>query len=232
MTRIGITISSPKHLGWYKDYFDRIRELGGEPIAIDPSARPEEASTQIDGLLLSGGADVTPAYYGEEPHPTVQARPDLDALEIPLARQALAQRLPVLGICRGHQLLNVACGGRLVQHIGSGEHEAHAETPEHPSRWHPVHIDPDSRLGQIVGGGRRDVNSRHHQGIAPDMVAPGLIATAWSPDGLVEGLELAEPGAFVLSVQWHPERPEGQTGFHRRFAPLFRAFLLAAQQRR
>jgi gamma-glutamyl-gamma-aminobutyrate hydrolase PuuD len=228
LVRIGITISGQKNLQWYADYFARIREHGGEPVALDPTSDPGRVVDEIDGLLLSGGADVSPALYGETPHPTVKSRPALDEMEAPLARLALDRGLPVLGICRGHQLLNVVYGGRLVQHIESGEHESHADAPGNTSRWHAARIDPESYLGRLVGKTDVEVNSRHHQGVLPEMVAPGLVATAWSPDGLVEGLERREPGGFVVSVQWHPERPEERDNFNPVFAPLFAAFVQAA----
>lgn len=229
MTRIGITVAGPDKLRWYTNYFARVRESGAEPVALFPGTTPETLVEQIEGLLLPGGADVSPAYYGEQPHPTVESRPDLDALEIPLTQLALDRDLPILAICRGHQLLNVACGGRLLQHIESGQHAAHEDGRRETSRWHHVHIDPCSRLADIIRWTELEVNSRHHQGVRPNMVAPGLIATAWSPDGLVEGLE-RPTSRFVVSVQWHPERPESKPLFHAVFAPLFTAFIAAASR--
>jgi putative glutamine amidotransferase len=232
LPRIGITISAPKHLGWYANYFDRVREQGGEPIAIDPTLAPEEVIDRLDGLLLSGGADVTPTYYGESPHSTVQSRLDLDAMELPLAQLGIERGVPLLAICRGHQLLNVACGGRLVQHIESGQHESHADEPGDNSSWHSVRIDPQSYLGKLVGKNELRVNSRHHQGVREEMVAPGLVPTAWSDDGLIEGLERPDSKSFLVSVQWHPERPEIQPLFNSAFAPLFEEFIKASGKQR
>lgn len=227
MVRIGITVAGHDKLHWYRHYFDRIREQGAEPLAIDPSARPEAIIQEIDGLLLPGGADVSPGYYGEAAHPTVCSRPDLDALEIPLTRLALERDLPILAICRGHQLLNVVCGGRLLQHIEGDRHDSYSSPQGEVSRWHRVRIDPNSRLAHLISQTELEVNSRHHQAVLPPMVAPGLIATAWSPDGLVEGLE-RPASRFVLSVQWHPERPEPKPHFTPAFVPLFKSFVEAA----
>jgi gamma-glutamyl-gamma-aminobutyrate hydrolase PuuD len=229
--RIGITISSQKNIGWYADYFDRVREHGGEPVALDPLCAPEATVAAIDGLLLSGGADVTPEYYGASPHPTVKSRPDLDHMEVPLARVAIAQGLPILGICRGHQLLNVAAGGRLLQHIESRAHEAAADRPGDNSSWHQVRLDPASRLAQMIGRSEIEVNSRHHQAVLPEMVAPGLAPVAWTEDGLVEALEWPGSDAFFVSVQWHPERPETRPPFNATGAPIFAAFIQAARDR-
>ncbi|MGA2118302.1 MAG: gamma-glutamyl-gamma-aminobutyrate hydrolase family protein [Bryobacteraceae bacterium] len=161
----------------------------------------------LDGLLLAGGSDVDSALYGAPPHPkTDEPDRDRDSLETVLLREALDRDLPVLAICRGLQLLNVALGGTLAQHI-----EGH-RCPGQQSA-HPITIAPNSRLKSILEADDYEVNSRHHQCV--DRVASGLVVAARAPDNVIEALEL--PGKrFVLAVQWHPE--------DRTDAKLFEAF--------
>jgi putative glutamine amidotransferase len=164
----------------------------------------------LSGLVLTGGSDVDPAIYGKPRHPkTLPPDLDRDRLEIDLLHEALRLRLPVLAICRGLQLVNVALGGTLNQHI-----EGH-RLPGIPE-VHPVIVAPASRLAAIFGEAECVVNSRHHQSV--DRVADGLMVSARAPDGIVEALEL--PGTrFLLAVQWHPEdRIDGPDG------KLFKAF--------
>ena len=171
--------------------------------------------------MLTGGIDVDPNLYGEQPHPEVEAwnRPR-DEFELALLRDALARDLPVLAVCRGHQLLNVSFGGSLLQHIESGEHE----DADYVSRVHEVRLSDPSRLLAVYGEDRIVVNSRHHQAVTPDRVAPGLRVTALTPDGLVEGLE-SESHRWVVGVQWHPEREDPYVeGFAKSSSLLWRAF--------
>jgi putative glutamine amidotransferase len=164
----------------------------------------------LDGLLLTGGTDVDSALYGAPRHPeTDQPDHDRDSLETALLREALDRDLPVLAICRGLQLLNVALGGTLIQHI-----EGH-RCPNQPAA-HPISIASHSRLESILEVDEYIVNSRHHQCV--DQVASGLVVVARAPDNVIEALEL--PGKrFVLAVQWHPEeRADGPDG------KLFEAF--------
>ena len=164
--------------------------------------QPVENATTVDGLdglLLAGGVDVDPALYGAPRHPkTEPAEHDRDRLEITLLHEALDRDLPVFAICRGLQLLNVALGGTLIQHI-----EGHRFPKQQAA--HSIAIAPHSRLGSILQVEHEEeymVNSRHHQCV--DRVASGLVVTARAPDDVVEALEL--PGKhFVLAVQWHPE---------------------------
>ena len=190
-------------------YRAALRSVGLDPVEDVTSLEG------LAGLCLAGGADVDPALYGEEPHPKTEP-PDRqrDRLECSLLREALERDLPVLAICRGLQLLNVALGGSLRQHI---EGHDHRKVPE----AHTVSIAAGSRLAGILGTTEYGVNSRHHQ--CAGRVADGLSVTAAAPDGVVEGAEL--PGKrFVLAVQWHPEaRMDG------RDAELLRAF--AAESR-
>lgn len=169
----------------------------------------------LDGLLLAGGTDIDPAMYGAQRRPETDKNPDKDrdSLESVLLREALERDLPVLAICRGLQLLNVALGGTLVQHT-----EGH-RYPEQPD-VHPITIASHSRLRSILGVDEFVVNSRHHQCV--DRVASGLVVVARAPDNVIEALEL--PGKrFVLAVQWHPENRTG--GLDDR---LFEAFRDAA----
>jgi putative glutamine amidotransferase len=201
----------------------RVQEAGGEPVELAPGAADLAG---LDALLLTGGGDVDPARYGAERHPeTAGIHPELDELELRLVQAARAHELPILAICRGHQLLNVALGGQLHQHIEGDVHRAH-DSEGCPSRWHSVRIEPGSRLAELLGAGELEVNSRHHQGVLPETLAPSLRATAFSPDGLVEGMESSD-GSWVTSVQWHPERDEVID----RFRPLFADFIRAAARR-
>jgi putative glutamine amidotransferase len=185
---------------------------GGIPVLlplITDRERLRTLYTRLDGLLLPGGVDVDPALYGETALPETESPdPPRDAVELDLLRWALADDLPVLGVCRGHQVLNVALGGTLWQDLArqrpdSLDHRESARKGQRDLLTHPVELAPDSRLAALAGGaGELPVNTLHHQAIRD--LGADLRPVAWSPDGLCEGLEL--PGrAFVLAVQWHPE---------------------------
>ena len=213
----------------YQNYHARVREAGGEPVDLHPGIEtsPERLIEGLDGLVISGGGDVNPSRYGQEPHPETDGVDDgRDALEVGLLRVALARDLPVFAICRGHQVLNVACGGPLLQHIEGDGHRAH-DGGAGESRFHDLLIEKDSRLARLVGESRMRTNSRHHQAVTKDGVAPGLVPTAYSPDGLVEGLE-SPSHRWVVGVQWHPERDEVKDAFR----ALFTDFIGAAAQSR
>jgi putative glutamine amidotransferase len=215
-------------------YARAIAAAGGLPVLLpllDDPAVLRALYARLDGLLLPGGGDVDPARYGQAPRPEcgvegVDAL--LDEIELALARWALDDGRPLLGICRGHQVLNVAAGGTLYQDIavqapGSLSHrhpEARAELV------HPVAVAGDSHLAAVLGATALAVNSIHHQAVA--RVAPGLRAVAWAPDGVVEGLEVVGH-PFALAVQFHPEElvPE-----HEPSRRLFRAFVAACAARR
>lgn len=228
--RIGITRSgsaariSPS----YQPYHDRIREAGGEPVDLYPSIGTPIAAliAGLDGLLLSGGPDVSPVRYGQEPAPeTGPVDEPRDALELGLLEAALTRELPVLAICRGQQLLNVALGGALVQHIPDDTHRAYLEPDPRAgeSRWHDVEIPEGSFLARLIGAGTVPTNSRHHQAVPDDALGRGLGITARSADGIVEGLEA--PGRrWLIAVQWHPERDE----VAEQFRPIFESFVAAA----
>jgi putative glutamine amidotransferase len=207
-------------------YLDSLQRAGARVVYLDPRPNVDAARelANVAGLVLSGGRDVDPSLYGQRPHlETDRPCPERDRYELALLAEALRRDLPVLAICRGHQLLNVFLGGRLIQHIAGDSHRAQLEPPR-ASAWHEVSLATGSRLACILREGSIPVNSRHHQGVAPEMVAGGLRATALSPDGLVEALE-GERQRWLVSVQWHPERPE----LAETMAPLFAAFAEACR---
>ncbi len=223
----GLSASRPADAipGVYATYHVRVCDAGGEAIDLHPAmtASPERLLTDLDGVLISGGPDINPARYGQAPHPETAGISDArDALEIGIIRAAIAASLPVFAICRGHQALNVAFGGSLLQHIDGDGHRAH-DGGAGASRFHAITIADGSRLARLVGAGPLRTNSRHHQAVTSDGLAPGLTATAWSPDGLVEAMESREH-RWVMGVQWHPERDEVKD----RFRPLFEDFIRAA----
>ncbi|MBI3493625.1 MAG: gamma-glutamyl-gamma-aminobutyrate hydrolase family protein [Acidobacteria bacterium] len=217
-----------------EDYRQSILHVGGDARILDPALPVDRALAGIDGLLLTGGEDVAPAHYGEAPHPTVTAaEAGRDEFEIALIKAARRTLLPIFAICRGAQVLNVACGGTLVQDIPSLVHGAlnHSLTvpPHQPSSLaHEVWIDKDSLLSKLMRERLSDadeceVNSRHHQAVKD--VAPGFRVSATAPDGVIEAIE--DPASrFCLGVQWHPEN-FFRTG---EFRPLFEGFLEAAQR--
>jgi len=206
-------------------YVDVVAEAGGRPVIVSPTLPLELLREQVDccdGALFVGSAqDYPPAWYGEAPRPETQAMnpPRADA-DRELARTALARGLPVLGICGGHQLLNLACGGRLIQHLP----QAAAHTG---GKSHPIAIRGGRILRELFGEGRIEVNSWHHQAVPPDGLGQGLVATAFADDGTIEALEGTAPSRFLLGVQWHPERsPDPE---HRR--QLLGALIRAAAAR-
>ena len=216
-----------------EDYRQSILHVGGEPRTLDSSMPIEQALTGIDGLMLTGGGDVAPSRYGEAAHETVEeAEPGRDEFEIALILAARARNLPILAICRGVQVLNVACGGTLVQDIPSQIAGALAHSlpvPQHQpyELAHEVWVDKDSLLARLMRDRLVDealeVNSRHHQAVKA--VARGFVISATAPDGVVEAIE--DPKArFCLGVQWHPEN-FFRTG---EFRALFEGFLETAQK--
>ena len=216
-------------------YWARVREAGGEVIDLaEPVARlqPAEVLAGVDALVLTGGIDVDPSVYCAERHAKVkEVDRGRDEMEIALVRAAAERDMPVLAICRGHQVLNVAFGGALLQHIDSGEHRADFRTEGHPSRWHDLTIDGDSRLASVYGATQIRVNSRHHQAVTREVLAPGLKPVAFAADHggeLIEGLE-SDQHRWIVGVQWHPERPETHEGaFARESSKLFAALLSEA----
>lgn len=228
MTVIGITACRK-----LEDYRQSILHVGGEPRILDASMPIEQALAGIDGLMLTGGDDVAPSRYGETAHATVvEAEPGRDEFEIALVKAARARQLPIFAICRGVQVLNVACGGSLVQDIpsqlkGSGPHSLTVPPNDSYSLAHEVWVEKDSLLSKLMKERLVDesveVNSRHHQAVKD--VASGFTASATAPDGVIEAIE--DPAArFCLGVQWHPEN-FFRTG---EFRALFEGFLEASQK--
>ncbi|MCC7354713.1 MAG: gamma-glutamyl-gamma-aminobutyrate hydrolase family protein [Anaerolineae bacterium] len=210
-------------------YIEAINEAGGEAVvlAADQGGAPPSLEG-LDGLLLSGGGDVTPSLYGQglEGAEIDEMDRGRDEMERRLIGEALARDVPVLGICRGMQVLNVMMGGALVQDIPG--HRAIRGV----SAQHPVRVETESKLGEALGAAdEMEVNSRHHQGVTPENLAPGLVPVA-SHEGLIEAVE-SRDHRWVVAVQWHPERYEIDAGHfssteaQRR---LFRAFVRAADE--
>jgi putative glutamine amidotransferase len=213
-----------------EDYLASVEEAGARARVLEVSESPRTVLAEIDALLLTGGGDVDPVFYGEDRHPlTDDAEPGRDEFEIDLARRAMSADVPLLAICRGAQVLNVAAGGSLIQDIPSAVQSdlthSVAEPKDQPS--HEIRIEQSSRLARALGpavspAGSCRVNSRHHQSVG----RPGrdLVVSATSADGVIEAIE--RPGArFCIGVQWHPEN------FTRsgEFRPLFEAFVQAAR---
>ena len=214
------------------DYVASIEQAGGRARVLEVSESPRKVLGEIHGLLLTGGGDVDPVFYREERHPSVEdAEPGRDEFELDLARRALDADLPLLAICRGSQVLNVAAGGTLVQDIPTAVETTlpHAVNQPRDAIAHEIHLTPGSRLGQVLGGSvgashTCRVNSRHHQSVG--VIGRKLAASATAPDGVIEAIEA--PGAdFCIGVQWHPEN-FWQTG---EFGSLFDAFVTTARKR-
>ncbi len=236
MTRpaIGITIGydedrPDRHL-LREDYVKSVAAAGGLPYVLAPVAEADVAAllSRLDGLVLTGGSDVDPVLYGAAPHPKLGPLfRERDDFELALCREAVRRDLPTLAICRGHQVLNIATGGTLIQDLPSepsGGSVDHDPDTERASRVHDVRILEGSRLRRLLGKESVAVNSFHHQAVRD--LGTGLQATAWAPDGVVEGVE--DPSKrFLVGVQWHPEsfwrESEG-------FAPLFRGLVQEASR--
>jgi len=188
-----------------RNYSECVAGAGAIPVLLPA----DEATAEdpgglldvLDALVLSGGADLDPASYGEEPHRmTAGYKAERDRFEIALCRGALERDMPTLGICRGAQILNVACGGTLVQHLADSTQ--HVETPGTFST-HEVRIEPGSLAARVAGAERSEVRSHHHQALA--RLGEGLVESAWSvPDDLTEAIEMPER-AFCVGFLWHPE---------------------------
>jgi putative glutamine amidotransferase len=238
VTVIGITClyENEQYQAWLPGYYFRaIERVGGVPVLLPPlDSEPAVARLVelVDGLILAGGGDIDPVYFGEEPLPvTGVIVPDRDRFEIALVQRALAAGRPVLGICRGMQLLNIAAGGNIYQDVSmAGARIKHFQ--EAP-RWHPTHevqVRSGTLLARIVGDGGLRVNSFHHQAVR--RLAPGLCVSALAGDGIVEAVESVEAvkgtwDSFVLGVQFHPESMWER---HPIFLDLFAALVEVARQ--
>jgi putative glutamine amidotransferase len=238
--RIAITISDPGRsvdaaLAREKQqrYAAAVARHGAEPVFLHaglPAADRADALATMDGLLLSGGRDIDPARFGRSRLPSESVDADRDALEADAWASAAERALPVVGVCRGLQAINVFSGGTLIQHL-----DGHAAPPGRagPVTMHPLRVEPGTRLARIlfptnVRGGVLEVNSSHHQGVGAANLAPGLVpnARAASSAGeLIEGLETRD-GRFVLGVQCHPERTDSTP---KQFERLFAFFVDAAR---
>ena len=247
--RIGVTLmldepEKDAHLpryGMNRTYFTAVRNAGGVPVALAPGAGEEmqlyfrdpagpaaAPPLELDGVILTGGGDLDPSYFGQDRHPQCgPADADRDRMEMGLLDLIRASRVPVLAICRGIQVLNVAAGGTLIQDIGSQrpgavEHYFRAPSPrDHPA--HEIRIAPHSRLARILGCTTLTTNSIHHQAV--DLLGDGLVASAWAPDGIIEALEAADPQdeRYLIAVQFHPEDLQALAPIRRLFASLVKA---------
>ncbi len=231
---IGVTTSitvdkEPERAYVNSTYLHAIQHAGGMPVLLPPqlsASSSERLARGLDGVLLTGGGDIDPAVFGEARHPTpYEVAPARDALELWAVRIALDRRLPILAICRGVQVLNVALGGTLYQDVGSdpGTELRHSQEASRDQPTHKVVVKPGSRLAETLGTDEIEVNSMHHQAVKA--LGAGLGAVAWAPDQIMEGLELSDRSRFVLGVQWHPEELVAHSEPARR---LFTALVRAA----
>lgn len=209
---IGITCAWDEINGRYflgKMYVEAVEAGGGIPVLLAPpgdSGSLDRLTKAVDGLVLSGGTDMDPVYFGEEPISGVgEICPERDAFELALAGAALASDIPLFGICRGMQVINIAAGGDIYQDINSQLGNPLFKHFQQAPRWHPTHeikVLPGTSLASILGSGPVRVNSYHHQAVRK--VAPGFVVSARSADGVIEAVE--SPGhLFALGVQCHPE---------------------------
>ena len=252
MPIIGITIGGPpddleEGIAGYASYADAVRDAGGEPIFLAPKQSISDDLRRIGGLLLTGGTDIHPNSYdsrnepGDEALPThalieeyrMKCSPERDAYEMPLTWASFQARIPILGICRGFQLLNVTLGGTLVKDIRTGRKhwtvradEAIEGTPGE-SRKHMITIIPRTKIARILGDCPILVNSRHHQGVMEKQMAPLLRASAFAPDNIIEAVEAVDH-PWALAVQWHPER-KADDFIYEASRPLFAEFVSAAR---
>ena len=212
------------------DYVKAIWEAGGLPILLP--ILPSEASAalvdSVDGLLLTGGGDVDPTLYGERAsEPLRDVDPRRDSIESGIVHRSIDRNRPLLAICRGVQMLNVALGGSLIPDLPGAGWESHEQKAPHADPHHEISIDPGSRIGRVFGRPTLAVNSFHHQAVRSE--AAKLVPVAWAPDGLVEAVELRDSSRWVVGVQWHPEM---MASHHPAQLHLFRALVEEARASR
>lgn len=198
-------------------YLAALRSVGVDPVPCSPGVRPMIHG--LRGVLLTGGSDTSPSYYGQEPQAELdEVDAERDAFELGLLTVADAVDLPALCICRGMQLLNIHRGGSLIQHLPQSARHRRIDTAK-SLPVHSVRIEPGSRLAAVLGTAEVAVNSRHHQ--AADRIGTGLSATAWAvDDGVIEAVE--DPSRrFLIGVQWHPEDQALQDRVQRRLFEVF-----------
>ncbi|MBE9011314.1 gamma-glutamyl-gamma-aminobutyrate hydrolase family protein [Pseudanabaenaceae cyanobacterium LEGE 13415] len=230
MTRIpiiGITSHSRNSLGEVVlpgTYIDAVLSAGGNPILLPPTqTAPESLLNVLDGLILSGGGDIDPIHYNGEDHPTIYGvDDDRDTFEITLAKLALLKKIPVLGICRGMQVLTVATGGTLIQHVPEVYGDAIDHRLDNPRRPipHDVEILPESRLFQLLEESHLNIVSWHHQAV--DKFSSDWQLAARSKDGVIEAIEHRDH-PWAIALQWHPELSIEDPAHQR----LFKSFVLA-----
>jgi len=236
-----LLVSCKNKAGAEKHYFPALKGAGWTgPIQLVAPGDPMPDLDAISGLLLTGGDDIHPSHWdtAEPLHPEADVDAERDAFEIPLIRAAWDRKLPIFGICRGEQILNVALGGSLIQdvpdHFGCEPERHQHGTPEMPDMCHRVQVAPTSRLRDLLGKEVFLVNSRHHQAVK--RVAPNLVAVGWHLDTthpetgpLIEAIESVDHARWVFGVQWHPENLVGLKGPAGNAArELFAAFVDAA----
>ena len=234
---IGVTTSisvnaNPERAFVNSSYIRAVQNAGGIPVLLPPplvgEAR-EELWKRLHALLLTGGADIDPARFGELPHATVyDVSESRDDLEFTVVDSALGAGMPVFAICRGIQVLNVALGGTLIQDVPSevGTQIAHSQAEPRHEATHRVTVSGETKMAEVLGAHDLRVNSFHHQAIKK--LGRGLRDVAWADDGVIEAVEMPDARALVLGVQWHPE---DLVDHDRAAANLFRALVSAAARR-
>ncbi|SFW91499.1 gamma-glutamyl-gamma-aminobutyrate hydrolase family protein [Amycolatopsis australiensis] len=227
---IGLTgyLEPAKFLVWeteavllHRVYVDCVVAAGGIPVLLPPvSDAYERLVSTVDGLVLTGGADVEPERYGHEPHPATYVRPERDAFEFGLFEAARRQGKPVLGVCRGLQVMSVALGGTLVQHLPESVNTTDHQPAPATFGTSTISLKSGSRAAEILGSETK-AHCYHHQAV--DRLGAGLEAVGWAADGTIEAAEI--PGEFVLGVQWHPEQDSDDVR-------LFQALAEASKEKR
>jgi putative glutamine amidotransferase len=213
-----------------ENYIQAMIQAGACPLMIPPGLNQEDLGdllSRLDGILFSGGGDIHPQFYGAELHPLVSdVDLERDKLELALLEKSLQQRMPILGICRGFQLINIGLGGSLYEDIQ--EQKPQSDKHNYSSGWprdylaHPVTLETGNFLAKLIGQTQIEVNSLHHQGIR--QLAAGLEVLGSAPDGILEAVQIKDY-PYGVAVQWHPEEMPGDPGMR----ALFRSFVMAAQ---